>query len=430
MANEPKLGTGETATAQRQRFTVLDQFFISCLWLAYNVQWGALLGIVLPHQIMAIVGPARKEFYNGLVGPIGATVALVVTPVAGALSDRSRHPLGRRRPFLVTGALIDILFLALMAGFGAGSSIWLFALCYMGLQFGCNWWGGPYAGLIPDVVPESQRGVASGWMGVMTALGVIVGALAARQFIDRGYWPVYMLIMVSIALMLCLTLWGVRERRNKEEPRTFEWRGYLRSFLPDPQRYRNFYWVLITRGLMTMGVWLIFTFFQYFLRDVIRVSEAAKAASLLIGVITFMSIPSSFIAGTLSERFGRKPLVYVSGAIMAAASIVYICVAFFPSLGFIYAVAAIFGLGYGAYTAVDWALALDVLPGGEDAAKDMGIWHVSMVLPQIFAPAMTGLILTALKQTSLRTGYTVVFVMMAVCFVLGTVFVRQIRGVR
>ena len=61
-----------TAEAQvdirpRRRFTALNQFYVSCLWLAYNVQWGALLGIVLPDQVAAIVGPDQKEKYLGLV---------------------------------------------------------------------------------------------------------------------------------------------------------------------------------------------------------------------------------------------------------------------------------------------------------------------------------------------------------------------------
>jgi MFS family permease len=109
---------------------------------------------------------------------------------------------------------------------------------------------------------------------------------------------------------------------------------------------------------------------------------------------------------------------------------IYIAVAYFPNMNFTFVVAAIFGCGYGAYTAVDWALALDVLPSGENAAKDMGIWHVSMVFPQIIAPFITGSILTALKSHSLLAGYTLVFTVTAVWFVLGTVFVRQIRGVQ
>src|SRR5688572_1560172 len=134
----------ETAVALKPQrsLTALDQFFVSCMWLAYNVQWGALLAVVLPAQIQAMVGSAAKEQTLGAIAPAGAVVALILPAVSGAISDRSRSRFGRRRPFLVTGVILDILFLMLMAGFGQGSSVWLFALCYMGLQFGCNWFGG------------------------------------------------------------------------------------------------------------------------------------------------------------------------------------------------------------------------------------------------------------------------------------------------
>lgn len=423
--------TGPPAAAETRTLTVLDQFFVSCLWLAYNVQWGALLAVVLPDQIAAMVGPARKEFFNGLIGPAGALVALVVTPLAGALSDRSRAPGGRRRSFLITGVAINVLFLLLMAGFGKGSSLALFVVCFMGVQLGCNWWGGPYAGLIPDVVPPAQRGSASGWMALMTAVGTVIGALSAGQLIRGGnYWPIYLLIVTTLVVLLAATLFGIRERPVPGEPEPLRWGKLLRSFWIDPVVHRNFYWVLFTRALVTMGIYSVFTFFQYFLADVIRVDNAVEKSSFLVGIITVAGIPTAILAGSLSDRHGRKPAVYVSGGVMAAASLVYILVAMRPSLEATYLVAAVFGLGYGAYQAVDWALAVDVLPSGENAAKDMGIWHVAMVLPQILAPAITGTTLTAMKGTSLLAGYTVVFILTAVWFILGTVFVRQIRGIR
>ena len=417
--------------APTRKFTTLDQFFVSCFWLAYNVHWGALIAIVIPNQIATIVGDANKEFYNGLIPPLGAIVSLLITPVAGALSDRSRSHFGRRRPFIVVGTLINILFLILIAGFGNGSNIWLFMLCYMGIQFGNNWSGGPYAGLIPDVVPPAQRGAASGWLGLMTAIGTLVGALAAGRLIQNGnYWPIYLLIIAALLVMLGLTLWGVREQPNNSDPGAFDIGRFLRSFLLDPKVYRDFYWVLLTRGLVTMGIYSVFTFFQYFLKDIIHAANPAEQASYLIGIIIVAGIPTSIIAGSLSDRHGRKPMVYLSGGLMSLASIIFIAVSLFPSIAFTYVVGALFGIGYGAYQAVDWALAIDVLPGGEDAAKDMGIWHVALVLPQILAPAITGLTLNALKSTSLLLGYTVVFVLTAIWFLLGTVFVRQIKGAR
>ncbi len=421
----------DTPAAPIRRLTALDQFFVSCFWFAYNVHWGALLAIVLPSQIAAIVGDANKEFYNGLIPPLGAIVSLLITPVAGALSDRSRSRFGRRRPFMLVGTLVNILFLLLIAGLSTGSSIWLFLLFYMGIQLGNNWSGGPYAALIPDVVPEPQRGSASGWMALMTALGTLVGALAAGQLIrGNDYWPIYLLIVVALALTLALTWWGVRERPATTPTEHFALRPFLRSFLLDPATHRDFYWVLITRALVTMGIYSVFTFFLFFLQDIIRVPDPEQQASFLIGIIIAAGIPTSIIAGSLSDRVGRKPLVYLSGGLMALVSLVYIFVIFSPSLTLTFIMGGLFGVGYGAYQAVDWALAIDVLPSGEDVAKDMGIWHVALVLPQIIAPAITGLTLNALKDTSLTLGYSVVFSLTALWFILGTIFVRQIRGVR
>jgi len=408
-----------------------DLAFISCYWLAYNLQWGALLAIVLPSQVAAIVGPERKEFWTGLVLGLGAALSLVITPLAGALSDRSTSRFGRRRPFLVAGTLAAVAALAWMAGFGPGGSVAGFIAAYLAVQLASNWAGGPYAGLIPDLVPPHQRGAASGWMALMTALGTLAGALMAGQLVRPGhYGAMYAVIGAGLLAMMALTVIGVRERPLPRAAARPTVRESLRDFFPDQRRHRDFYWVLGTRALVTMGIYSVFTFFQYFLGDVVGVARPEEQASFLIGIIIATGIPTSLVAGALSDRWGRKPLVYLSGGLMALASIVFIAVAFAPSLAFTFAVGALFGVGYGAYQAVDWALAVDVLPGGENAAKDMGIWHVALVLPQVLAPAATGLVLTALKERSLLTGYTVVFVMTAAWFVLGTIFVQRIRTVR
>jgi MFS family permease len=436
----------ETAPTDARRCGAGELLVISCMWLAYNLQWGALLFVVLPRQVEAIAGPLHKEFANGAVFAIGAATSLIITPIAGALSDRSRHPWGRRRPFLVVGALINIVFLLAMAGFGEGSSIWLFALCFAGIQFGCNWWGGPYAGLIPDVVPKDVVGRASGMQALMNAAGLLVGALAAGELLNRvprayGYWPIYLMIAGVLAATLLVTVIGVREKPNTEPAPAGGEKGLFKDFFLDPEEHANFYWVLATRAMQCMGVYAIVPNFQYFLHDVIKVGStlpaaesanaAAGMAAYVVGTLTVVGIPTSIIAGALSDRHGRKPLVYLSGGLMAAAAIVFIFAGLAQSLTFVFCVAVAYGIGNGAYTAVDWALALDVLPSKEDAAaKDMGIWHVSLVLPQIVGPLIAGVMLGTIKQYSHMLAYTAVFGVAAVWFILATVFVRKIRGVR
>jgi Na+/melibiose symporter-like transporter len=415
----------------RSRGNDRDHLLLSCFWLAYNFEWGALLPVVLPSQIAAIVGDSRKELLNGLVPAAGAALSLVATPIAGALSDRSQSRLGRRRPFLAVGTVVNILFLLLLARIGAGGSIGLFLLLYLGVQLGANAAGGPYAGLIPDLVPPKQRGQASGWLALMTALGTLLGVTAAGALIlGRGYESIYLAIAATLAVLCAVTILGVREKPLDEAPAPLRVRAFATSFLLRGPRYRDFYFVLVTRALVTMGIYSVFTFFQFFLKDVVHSGSPARDASYLVGVIIATGIPTSLLAGVISDRIGRKPLVYGSGGLMAVASLLFISVGLHPSLAAMYWIGALFGIGYGAYQAVDWALAIDVLPEGDSAAKDMGIWHVSLVLPQVIAPALTGIILSALKPRSLLLGYTVVFACTALWFVLGTVFVRQIRGAR
>ena len=95
----------------------------------------------------------------------------------------------------------------------------------------------------------------------------------------------------------------------------------------------------------------------------------------------------------------------------------------------------IFGLGYGAYQAVDWALASDVLPSEEDYAKDMGVWHVAFTFPQVIATPIAGFMLDKFQVVGRANGqpnlgYTVIFLLAVVYFALGTILVRRIRKVR
>ncbi len=95
----------------------------------------------------------------------------------------------------------------------------------------------------------------------------------------------------------------------------------------------------------------------------------------------------------------------------------------------------VFGLGYGAYQSVDWALASDVLPSEDDYAKDMGVWHVASTLPQMLAGVIAGSLLDNFQKVGhahhLPTlGYTVIFLLAFGYFVLGTVLIRQVKGAR
>jgi MFS family permease len=125
-------------------------------------------------------------------------------------------------------------------------------------------------------------------------------------------------------------------------------------------------------------------------------------------------------------------MVYAASGLQA---IVPFLLIFSGSFTFVVGLGIVFGLGYGAYGAVDWAMASDVLPSEADHAKDMGVWHVADTLPQVVAVPIAGRLLdhfqaVGQQQGTPNLGYTIIFSLTVVYFILGTVFVRKIRKVR
>jgi Na+/melibiose symporter-like transporter len=413
------------------RLAVPGQIYVSLLWFALFANWLTVVPVIVPDQVAAMLGPdaAQKEGVTGTILSAGALVALIVAPLAGALSDRARGASGRRRPYLVVGMVGTCVGLALLVPFGAGSSLLLYALAILNLQFWWNWACGPYAGLIPDVVPARAQASASAWMNIMSILGTFVGnGIAAALYVEgRPAAAVAGLIAVNLVCLL-LTLRRVREPPAAGAEGPFALGPFLRSFWLRPGAHRNFYWVLFTRLFANLGVWSVLTFLLFYLRDVIGVAEPGRVLPLLLGLGALLGIPASLVAARLVDRHGVVAVVVATSWMMAGAAILYVLIALSPHIALTAPVFLVFFAGWGAYQAVDWALALRVLPRSETSGKDMGIWHVALVLPQILGPALTGWIITAARlAVSARFAYTVAFAIAALWFSLSALLVARVK---
>lgn len=414
----------------RSSLSTSQQVRLASLWFAMFAQWLTVLPVILPDQVTHILGgdAANKEGWIGTIAAAGAVVALVVAPLAGALSDRLPSARGRRRPFLIVGVLGSCLSLLLLIPFDQGGSIYLYILAILNLQFWWNLVSGAYAGLVPDVVPDAEQPIASGWLNVMTIAGTIVGNIVVALTYRSGHATIAMTCFVATTLAcLWLTL-SIPEPASRGASEPFRLASFLRSFVIEPRAHRNFYWVLITRLLSNMGVWSVLTFLLSYLQDVIGVAQPEQVLPMLLGAGAVVAIPASLWSVRLAARHGIVEIVKLTSWIMAAAVIGYVLVVLRPSLYFVAPLVVVFSAAYGAYQAVDWALALRVLPSPDAAGKDMGIWHVSMVLPQILGPAGTGWIISWMKGTvSPSFAYVLAFVIASIWFVLAALLVGRIK---
>jgi Na+/melibiose symporter-like transporter len=413
------------------RFSVPDQVAVSLLWFALFANWLTVVPVIVPDQIASILGPdaAAKEGISGSILAIGAFMALVMAPIAGALSDRVRNAKGRRRPFLVAGMVGTCVALALLVPFGPGSSILLYALAILNLQFWWNWACGPYAGLIPDVVPPGSQASASAWMNIMSILGTFTGNGIAVVLYVRGHPAAALSGLIALNLVcLWVTVFRVREAPSAGAQRPFELGSFVRSFWLPPALHRSFYRVLVTRLFANLGVWSILTFLLFYLQDVVGVAEPGRVLPMVLGIGAMLGIPASLVAARLVARCGIVAIVRLTSWMMAGSAIAYVLIAVHPYPALMAAVALVYFSGWGAYQAVDWALALRVLPKSEAAGKDMGIWHVALVLPQVLGPATTGWIISGARwAVSARFAYTLAFAVAALWFSLSAVLVARLR---
>jgi MFS family permease len=433
----------EDKTFIRPPISTFRQILLSFFWFSTNMMWAATLLITMPYQVKAAVGNSTKGTDIGIVLAIGALISLIAAPVFGGLSDRIKLPGGRRKLWVVIGTAGNVIGLVGMAYLiqpGHPESVFLWTVTFLVVQLFNNIATGPYTALIPDLVPTEQRGSASGWMGLMTLLGNFAGGVMGFLIAPLGIANIYF-IMIGVLIVGALVTWfGVNEIDIPHEIPPFKLGEFMRGLI-EPFRYSDFTWVLMTRLLVMMGISIVQEFIQYYMGDVVKdftlfgtkVADTAEAAvSFFIPALLIGAVITTLIAGVLSDKYGRKRMVYLAGALMGI-----VCFVFLFSHSFTLAVlmGIVFGLGYGAYTSVDWALVSDVLPSVDDYAKDMGIWHVADVLPQIVAGSIAGVLLDNFQRIGAANnmpnlGYTVIFLMAFVFFVLGTVFVARIKGVR
>ncbi|PNY82180.1 MFS transporter [Deinococcus koreensis] len=401
----------------------VSPWVLSAFWFGTAFHWLVILLSLVPANVVQFVGEGRKGTFVGLLTVVGAVMALVIPPIVGAHSDRA----GRRLPYLRLGLGVNLAGLAVMAFAVATQSgmggFWVYVLGFLLVQFGNNYATAPYSALIPQLVPVEQRGRYSGSMGMLQAAGQLLGAVGALVVSLLKLPDAALFLMVGVALLLpaLITIRGVgtQDVRPAQTPAETAQpaASWTALFAHSP-----FLWVFVTRALFALGQYSVQPFLQFYNRDVLQQADPVRSNLYMLACIIVASIVSALVGGRLSDRVGRKPVIYVAGGTMATTALLFLVA---PGFGAALALAVVFGLGYGAFTSVDWALGSDAMPSSASYARDMGIWHVAFVAPQ-FIGGPQGALLDWGNAQGGNLGYTLVFGIAAVFFALGVILVRNV----
>jgi MFS family permease len=384
------------------------------LWMGY---FGPLQ-VLLPNQVQDLAGDDGKTTALGIVTGVGALVAVLVGPIAGALSDATTARTGRRHTWIAGGALLACAGLALLSG---QRTLIGLTLGWCVAQAGLNTLQAGLTAIVPDRTPVRQRGLVSGWVGLTQSIGVVIGVLLVTVVVT-GTTSGYLLIGVLVVLTAVPFVLATPDPPVPagSVPRLTA-RGLLTAFRFSPRANPDFAWAWATRFLVQLGNAMATLYLLYFLRDRVHHDDPDGGLLLLILVYTATTVLTVVVGGVISDRTGRrKPSVILAGYVMAAAAVL---LAVWPTWPGALIAAAVLGLGFGVYLSVDQALITQVLPTAEDRARDLGIINIANSAPQVLGPAL------AFPIVAYLGGYPALYLVVAAVTVLGSVLVTRIRSV-
>lgn len=356
------------------------------------------------------------------VSTIGVVATMMILPVVGALSDRTRSGWGRRAPWILGGAAATVLVLVLMT---RATSVWQLAALAGLIGVTTNTALAPLMASMADRVPADRIGLVSAVTSLGGVIGLIGGGILGGALFARiglhAYLPFAVTLLAAAAFVA-----GAPDRPSRTlDARPIDVAQHLRAFtvaLLD----RDFRLVWVSKVLIMFAYSAATTFTLYMLQSYIRPALGAAEAARITPLLGLAALPGTLVAmavcGRWSDRIRRrKPFVIVSSLMFAVALAVPLVS---PTLPALFVQAVLTGLALGCFLVVDQALMIDVLPDQAAAGRDLGIGLLAINLGQALAPAVAGGIVAA------TGGYNLVWVVGALSVLVATAAIVPVKRAR
>lgn len=343
-----------------------------------------LLTLLLPEKA-GVIGGGAKALLLGLAAMLGGLTAAAANFVFGTLSDRTLSRFGRRRPWILCGVAAVAVSLALLAL--ARSPIQL-VLGVIVFQIAVNALYAPLTALVPDLVPDSQKGLISAWAGAALPVANLFTALVVSRL---SGWTGAQFAVVALAAAVLIVPFAVRLKEPPAPGRRTPFRLSLAAL-----RDLRFRALFASRLLAESAVAINTLYLLFWLLGMPEGTTPAGwsapdvFASLLVAS-TLAAMVGGFAGGALSDRRrGRRGFVIAGAAGMALALWLMVAAAAWPGL---FAAQLLFGLSHGIHATTVAAMTAESLPDRSRAGRDLGVMNMAVAVPQSLAPACAAVLL-------------------------------------
>ena len=433
----------------------------------FGLQFAWQMRIILSGPVTEGLG--ASPFIFGLIWLAGPVTGMVVQPIIGALSDNTNTKFGRRRPYLMLGALLAALALwafpnsaniAQLLGdklhipmpvFGglivAAIMIWVIDACVNAAQ-------GPYRALIPDNIEPEQHSLANSYLSFAIGLGSVIAAGTA-PFLSWAFGyqmsvdAQFVMAALAFALGMTWTCVTFKERSIEKTTKNIETKEVKPSFVDNFKTFLNsspeVYKICAMQFCTWIGVMCMFIFFTQFavhtvfgVPDLTSATESLKAefaqktidatifSSICFAVLNLICFIVSIPIGNLATKFGNKKVHLVSLITMVVA---YVLMAIVNNPNAIMVFMGLAGIGWASILALPFAMLSEYIQKGSEGAV-MGIFNIFIAGPQIFVCTLVAWIISkCIIQTpvGLNYHYEYSFLIGAVVLILAAIITGMIQ---
>ena len=438
--------------------------FLSFALGFFGLQFAWQMRIILSGPVTENLG--ASPFLFGLIWLAGPFTGMVVQPVIGALSDKTTSPFGRRRPYLLGGALLSALalwalpnselitnfisstlhikFPALAALCFAAVMIWILDACVNIAQ-------GPYRALIPDVVPQEQHSIANSYISLAIGLGSVLAAGTA-PFLKWAFNyqmsinAQFVMAALAFSLGMAWTCLMIKERRyqpkENEEKERFDLVKSLKEFFALSPEVGKICWMQFFTWIGNMCMMIYFTQYAihtvYGVPDLSNVSEVVKASydsavlagtnfsSICFAIFNLVCFVVAIPIGVLSVKFGNKKVHIISMLSMALA---FLGMAFIKDVKVVAALMALSGIGWASICALPFAMLSQYIKPGTEGSV-MGIFNIFIAGPQVFVCTLVSWIINrcsfnVIGGVNYHWEYT--FLIGAFCLITASIIASRVK---
>lgn len=339
----------------------------------------------------------------GVVMALDNVLALVMLPLFGKLSDKTKTKIGKRMPYILGGTVVAVSCVIMLPIAERINSLFLFFTGLGLVLIAMATYRSPAVALMPDVTPKNLRSQANAVINLMGALGGMLMLITMQVFLPKShsgdyrpnYFPIFLILAVVMALCVAVLFWKIKENAFTKEAElqtkrfcqtTQEKECAEKASGPmSPDVRRSFVFILISVFLWFMGYNAVISGFSRYATE-----ELQGSFSMILMVCTAAAIFSYMPVGYIAARIGRKKTILLGVAFLGTA---FASGAFFHKVTIaLYLFFILAGMGWAFINVNSYPMVVE-LSSGSDVGKYTGYYYTVSMTAQIVTPIFSGFLM-------------------------------------